>query len=60
MPVWGIAANEHDASLSVVEGSEILFASHAERYSRVKNDAHLHPNLIAAALRCGGLDPPRR
>lgn len=53
MPVWGIAANEHDASLSVVEGSEILFASQAERYSRVKNDAHLHPNLIAAALRWG-------
>ena len=30
-----------------------LFASHAERYSRVKNDAHLHPDLIAAARRWG-------
>jgi carbamoyltransferase len=53
MPVWGISANEHDASLSVVDGSEILFAAHAERYSRVKNDAHLHPDLIAAARRWG-------
>ena len=39
MPVWGISANEHDASLSVVDGREILFASHAEGYSGGKNDA---------------------
>lgn len=53
MPLWGISANEHDASLSVVDDGEILFASQAERYSRVKNDAHLHPDLITAARRWG-------
>jgi carbamoyltransferase len=49
MVIYGISANEHDASLAVIKDQEILFASHSERYSRVKNDAHLHPDLISAA-----------
>jgi carbamoyltransferase len=51
MAVYGISANEHDASLAVVRGEEILFASSAERYSRVKNDPHLNAELVADARR---------
>jgi carbamoyltransferase len=53
MPVWGISALSHDASLAVVDGDRVVFAAHAERYSRVKNDASLHPGLIAEALAFG-------
>ena len=47
---WGITAGAHDASLTVVKDSNIVFAGHAERYSRVKNDAYLNEALIADAL----------
>lgn len=50
---WGISAAAHDAALTVVEGEEILFASHAERYSGIKNDKHLNSELINAALKFG-------
>lgn len=50
---WGISAGAHDASLTVVDGSEILFASHAERYSGIKNDKDLNADLIDAALKFG-------
>ena len=50
---WGISAAAHDAALTVVEGDEILFASHAERYSGIKNDKHLNADLINAALEFG-------
>ena len=50
---WGISAGAHDAALTVVAGTEILFASHAERYSGVKNDKHLNLDLIDAALKFG-------
>jgi carbamoyltransferase len=50
---WGISAAAHDAALTVVEGAEILFASHAERYSGIKNDKHLNADLINAALEFG-------
>ncbi len=56
MIIYGISANEHDASLAVVRGREILFASAAERYSRVKNDPHLNADLIADARRYGAPD----
>ena len=32
----GINANNHDASVALVNKNNILFAGHAERYSRVK------------------------
>ncbi len=50
---WGISAAAHDAALTVVDGDEILFASHAERYSGIKNDKHLNEDLINAALKFG-------
>jgi carbamoyltransferase len=49
----GINANNHDASIALVDGSNILFAGHAERYSRVKNDPHLNDALIDDALQYG-------
>ena len=49
MIIWGISANSHDAAVSVWNNKEILFAAHSERYSKIKNDGHLHPALIKEA-----------
>jgi carbamoyltransferase len=58
MITWGISANSHDASLAVFDRKlnssngrplKLLFASHAERFSGVKNDAHLNQKLIQHA-----------
>ena len=53
MIIWGISANSHDAAISVVRDSNILFASQSERYSKIKNDAHLHVDLIRDAMTHG-------
>ena len=53
---WGVAAGTHDGSLAVVKNDEILFASHTERYSRKKNDAHLNQEMIEQALSYGQPD----
>ena len=53
---WGVAAGTHDGSLAVVKDNDILFASHSERYSRVKNDAHLDQEMIDEALSFGHPD----
>jgi carbamoyltransferase len=54
--IWGICALNHDASITVVRGNEILFAGHSERYSRIKNDPGLHEGLINAARQYGKPD----
>ena len=47
----GISAGFHDASVSVIQSDgSILFAGHAERYSKNKNDAHLNDEIIAEAM----------
>ena len=56
--VWGISALHHDAALCVIRIPEegpafLLYASHAERYSRAKNDANIHPSQIKEALAFG-------
>jgi carbamoyltransferase len=62
MIIWGISANSHDAALAVFKKDqkesqlELLFASHAERYSGVKNDAHLNQALIKEAKHYGEPD----
>lgn len=58
MIIWGINAANHDASIAVVDSKSknILFAAHAERYSREKNDSHLHHRLIDDAVNMGA--PP--
>lgn len=53
MVVWGVSALSHDAAITVVEGREIRFAAHAERFSRTKSDPSLPPGLIDAALEFG-------
>lgn len=53
MITWGISANSHDAALAVFDDDQLLFASHSERFSGIKNDAHLHKDLIDYALRLG-------
>ena len=37
---WGISAGSHDAALAVVDDEKILFASHTERFSKIKNDRY--------------------
>jgi carbamoyltransferase len=50
----GISAGFHDASVSVIQSDgSILFAGHAERYSKNKNDAHLNDEIIAEAMSYG-------
>jgi len=42
MKILGISALFHDASICMIEEENILFAAHAERYSRIKNDLYLN------------------
>jgi len=56
MITWGISANSHDAALSVWSNKELLFAAHSERYSKIKNDGDLHPDLVSEALYYGKPD----
>ena len=52
----GISMGFHDASVSVIDDGEILFAAHSERYSRVKNDPWLNKEIISEALTHGKPD----
>jgi carbamoyltransferase len=53
MIVWGISANSHDAALAVFVNDNLVFASHSERFSGIKNDAHLNNKLIEYAKQWG-------
>jgi carbamoyltransferase len=45
--ILGISAGFHDAAVSVIrEDGEIVFAGHSERYSKIKNDPNIHPDLL--------------
>jgi predicted NodU family carbamoyl transferase len=50
MKILGISAGFHDAAATVLHNGNILFAGHAERYSKQKNDADIHPALIQDVL----------
>jgi len=64
MKIWGISANSHDAALAVFDHKQIglsskqklilKFASHSERFSRIKNDPHLCPGLVDYAMNTYG------
>jgi len=56
MITWGISANSHDAALAVFTDNGLEFASHSERFSGVKNDAHLNKELIDYARQWGEPD----
>ncbi len=53
MIILGINETSHDASLSLIKDGEILFASHAERYSKKKNDWYNNKDIILDALNYG-------
>ena len=50
MNILGISAGFHDAAATVLHNGNILFAGHAERYSKQKNDANIHADLLKDAL----------
>jgi carbamoyltransferase len=54
MITWGISANSHDAALAVFNNKKLVFASHSERFSGVKNDPHLHQEMVDYARECWG------
>ena len=56
MIILGINETSHDASVSLIEDGEILFAGHAERYSKQKNDWYVNDSLIKDALKYGRPD----
>ena len=47
MKILGISEGYHDAAVTLVDSKgEILHASHSERYSKIKNDATVHPEQM--------------
>ena len=53
MIVLGINETTHDASVSLIQNGKVLFAGHAERYSKNKNDWFTNRELILDALSYG-------
>jgi carbamoyltransferase len=56
MKVLGISAGFHDAAVSLIDGNQILFAAHSERYSKNKHDKHLCSEIIEEAFSFGEPD----
>ena len=54
MNILGISTGFHDAAVTAVSNGKIVFAGHSERYSKIKHDPNLHPNLIKDALKYAG------
>ena len=51
--ILGVNETSHDASVSLIKDGEILFAGHAERYSKQKNDWYINDSLVNDALSYG-------
>jgi carbamoyltransferase len=56
MIILGVNETSHDASVSLIKDGEILFAGHAERYSKEKNDWYINDSLVKDALQYGKPD----
>jgi len=56
MITWGISAMSHNAALAVFDRGRLVFASESERFSGVKNDPDLDPDLIRYARQWGDPD----
>ena len=56
MRILGLSFGFHDAGACMLDGTEIEFASHSERYSKIKNDPWLNHELIGAAIEKGRPD----
>lgn len=46
MNILGISAGFHDAGITLINDGEIMFAGHAERYSKVKHDSELNAEVL--------------
>ena len=45
--ILGLSAGFHDGAVSLIDNhGNIVFAGHAERYSKQKNDANISPALV--------------
>jgi len=53
MNILGISAGFHDAGVSLISDGEILYAGHAERYSKIKHDHKLNTNILTECIRHG-------
>jgi carbamoyltransferase len=56
MKILGINETTHDASATLIDEGKILFAGHAERYSKTKNDWFTNPQLIRDLYKYGTPD----
>jgi carbamoyltransferase len=56
MKILGVNETSHDASLTLIDNNKIIFAGHAERYSKIKNDWYINSDLINDALQYGKPD----
>jgi len=56
MIILGINETTHDASVSMIRNGKILFAGHAERYSKEKNDWFTNKEIFKDALQYGTPD----
>ena len=53
MIILGINETSHDASVSLIKDGDILFAAHAERYSKKKNDWYNNEDIYKDMLNYG-------
>ena len=56
MNILGISAGFHDAAATVINNGEIVYAAHAERYSKIKNDPNLHKDMFFELARGRHID----
>ena len=56
MRILGLSFGFHDAGACMLDGDQIEFAGHSERYSKEKNDAWINNELINAAIEGGNPD----
>ena len=47
MNILGISAGFHDAGITLISDGEIVFAAHAERYSKKKHDSEINREMLA-------------
>lgn len=57
MKILGISAGGHDASVTYLHDTEIVYAAHAERFSKKKNHEWLNHEIIDEALAYGDGKP---
>lgn len=51
--ILGITSLNHDASMALIDNTDIVWAAHSERYSRKKNDMYLNQDIISDMKKYG-------